>query len=40
MKNCFKSKTLFGRRFCLLGVEATSSESGRQIGKDHIGSMK
>jgi hypothetical protein len=39
-ENRFKSKTLFGRRFYLLGLEATSSESGRQIEKDHIGSRK
>jgi hypothetical protein len=39
-KNCFKSETLFGRRFCLLGLEATSSGSGRQIGKDRIESRK
>jgi hypothetical protein len=35
-KNRFKSETLFARRFCLLGLGATSLGSGRQIGKDHI----
>jgi hypothetical protein len=39
-ENCFKSETLFGRQFCLLGLEATSSRSGHQIGKDRIGSRK
>jgi hypothetical protein len=39
-KNHFKSETLFARRFCLLGLGATSLGSARQIGKDHIGSRK
>jgi hypothetical protein len=39
-KKYFKSETLFGRLFCLLGLEATSSGSGCQIRKDHIGSKK
>jgi hypothetical protein len=36
----FKLETLFGRRFCLLGLEVTSSGCGRQIVKYHIGSRK
>jgi hypothetical protein len=39
-ENHFKSETLCGRRFCLLGLEATSLGSGRQIGKDCIQSRK
>jgi hypothetical protein len=35
-KNHFKLETLFGRQFCLSCLEATSSESGRQVGKDRI----
>jgi hypothetical protein len=35
-KNHFRSKTLFGRRFCLSGLKVTSLGSGRQIGKDCI----
>jgi hypothetical protein len=35
-KNCFRLEILFGRRFCLLGLEVTSLESGIQIGMDHI----
>jgi hypothetical protein len=39
-KNCFRSKTLFERRFCLLDLKATSLESGHRIRKDHIESRK
>jgi hypothetical protein len=39
-KKHFKLETLFGRQFYLLGLEATSSRSGRQIGKDCIGLRK
>jgi tRNA U54 and U55 pseudouridine synthase Pus10 len=39
-KSHFRSETLFGRQFCLLRLEATSSRSGRQIGKDSIESRK
>jgi hypothetical protein len=39
-KNCFRSKILFGRRFCLLGLKVVSSGSGLQIEKDRIGSRK
>jgi hypothetical protein len=39
-KNHFKSEILFGRRFCLLGLEVINSGSGHQIRKDRIGSMK
>jgi hypothetical protein len=39
-KNYFKSQTLSGRRFCLLGLGATGSGSGRQSGKERIGSRK
>jgi hypothetical protein len=35
-ENRFRSETLFRRRFCLSGLEATSSGSGHRIGKDHI----
>jgi hypothetical protein len=35
-KNCFKSETWFGGRFCLLSLEATSSRCGHQIGNDRI----
>jgi hypothetical protein len=35
-----KSETLFGRRFCLLGLEATCLGSDRQIGKYRIGLRK
>jgi hypothetical protein len=39
-KKHFKLETLFGRRFYLMGLRATSSKSGHQIGKDRIGSRK
>jgi hypothetical protein len=39
-KNHFKSETVFGRRFCLSGLEAKSLGSGCQIGKDRIESRK
>jgi hypothetical protein len=39
-ENRFKSENLFGRRFCLSKLEATSSGSGRQIRKDRIESRK
>jgi tRNA U54 and U55 pseudouridine synthase Pus10 len=34
------SEIVFRRRFCLSGLEATNSESGRQVGKDRIESRK
>jgi hypothetical protein len=39
-ENHFESETLFGRRFCQLGLGATTSGSGCQIGKDHTGLRK
>jgi hypothetical protein len=36
----FQVETLFGRRFCLSSLEATSSGSGRQIREDRIESRK
>jgi hypothetical protein len=35
-ENHFRSETLLGRQFCLSGLEATSSGSGRRIRKDRI----
>jgi hypothetical protein len=35
-KNHFRSEILFGRRFCLLGLEVAGLGSGLQTGKDHI----
>jgi hypothetical protein len=35
-ENHFRSETLFERKFYLSGLEATSSGSDRQIGKDPI----
>jgi hypothetical protein len=35
-KNHFRLEILFGRWFCLLGLEVTSLGSGIQIGKDRI----
>jgi hypothetical protein len=39
-ENHFRLDILFGRRFCLLGLEVTSSKSGLQIRKDRIESRK
>ena len=36
----FQLVSWFGRQYCLLGQRATSSASGRQVGKDHTRSSR
>jgi hypothetical protein len=39
-RSSFKSETLFGRRFCLLGPKVANLKSDHQFGKNHIKSRK